>query len=146
MPLPESSPLPFPGSPVHQAAAVLRTALAGHRLEGFPVPYADRDRIYLGEVPVPTADRLATLLGAEPAPIRADLPDWPEGRRIVQRVRDAVRAAVAGEFVDIDFWPYCPRCDEDPVVTLGSLSPVAARDLGRVLRTRTGSAATVHDV
>ncbi|AYN33791.1 hypothetical protein DUI70_3290 [Streptomyces albus] len=102
---------------------------------GFPTPYADRGRIVLGEISAPTADRLATLLGAEPVAARSELPDWTEGRRIVQRVRDAVRAAVEGEFVDVDFWPYCPRCDEDPVVTLGSLSPPAARSLARALLT-----------
>ncbi len=117
----------------HEAAYALQSALSTHQLGGFPTPYADRGRIVLGEISAPTADRLATLLGAEPVAARSELPDWTEGRRIVQRVRDAVRAAVEGEFVDVDFWPYCPRCDEDPVVTLGSLSPVAARNLTRAL-------------
>ncbi|AJE82623.1 hypothetical protein SLNWT_2247 [Streptomyces albus] len=118
---------------LHEAAASLHTAFSASQLDGLPTPYADRGRIALGALPVPAADQLASLLNAEPAPTRTELPDWPEGHRIVQRLRDALREALGNEFVDVDFVPYCPRCDEDPAITLGSLSPVAARNLTRAL-------------
>lgn len=116
-----------------QAAEALNSALGAHELDGHPTPTSDKGRIALGEIPVTSADRLADVLGAEPAPERTELPDWPEGHRIVLRLRTALASAIGHEFVDVAFVPYCPRCDEDPVLTLGSLSLTAARRLTQAL-------------
>ncbi|MEU9777245.1 hypothetical protein [Streptomyces sp. NPDC047968] len=118
----------------YRAAEALLAAVRAHGLADFPEPLVYRGRIRLGDVPVHTADRLACLLGAPPQPDLAEIPDWPEGSQVMERLGVAFRQATKGRFMDTQFHPYCQRCEADPAITLGDIDVDTARRLTAALQ------------
>ncbi|MCB5911058.1 hypothetical protein [Streptomyces pinistramenti] len=118
----------------YKVAAQLREAARAHGLDDFPNPSVHNARIHLGDLSIPTADRLACALGAPPQPVLEEIPDWPEGQQLLDRLHSAFKKATGGGFMDMYFHPYCQRCDEDPVVSLGDLTVRTARRFVTALR------------